>query len=113
MDYRQITTERKFKDCTGYDKSSFEKLLDAYQATYKELKGQTYEEYLEENVMEQVHLKTLGEALFFVLFQMKNDLIFGTLATIFNMSVSSASKNFKYFLKLLEQTLEKKSDAKA
>jgi len=47
--------------------------------------------------------------LFFVLFQMKNDLVFGSLGAVFGMSPASALNNFKSFSILLEQTLEKKT----
>lgn len=111
MDYRKITTDRQFKDATSYSKDDFLKLLTDYKTTYKELYGQSYEDYVLENVTESPKLKTLDDALFFVLFQMKNDLIFGSLGVIFGMSGASASNNFKRFSALLEKTLEKKSVA--
>lgn len=111
MNYRTISTDRQFKDATGYDRSSFEKLLADFASTYIELNGQSYELYIEESVTEKPKLMTLGDALFFVLFQMKNDLIFGSLGVAFGMSGASASNNFKYFSKLLASTLEKKSHA--
>ena len=49
--------------------------------------------------------------MFFVLFQMKNDLVFGSLGAIFGMCGASALNNFKSFSVLLEKTLEKKSNA--
>ena len=109
MNYRDITTDRQFRDTTSYSKSNFLALLSDYELTYQELNGCTYEDYIEENVMETPKLKTLGDALFFVLFQMKNDLVFGSLGAVFGMSGASASNNFKYFTKLLEETLRKKS----
>ena len=113
MDYTKIKSERQFRDATGYSKENFQKLLLAYEDTYFKYVGQTYEEYVEENVTEPPKLSTLGEGLFFVLFQLKNDLIFGSLGLVFDMSVSSAHVNFKCFLNLLEQTLEKKSHSEA
>lgn len=111
MDYRTITTDRQFRDATGYDRSAFKTLLADFNSTYFELNGRTYEDYLERSVQEEAKLKTLGDALFFVLFQMKNDLIFGSLGVVFNMSPTTASNNFNHFSKLLAQTLEKKSHA--
>lgn len=111
MDYRSITTDRQFKDTTSYSRADFKKLLDDYKATYESLHGQSYENYILENVTEEPKLKTLEDALFFVLFQMKNDLIFGSLGFVFGMSRASAYNNFKRFSELLEQTLEKKSTA--
>lgn len=111
MDYRTISTDRQFKDSTGYDRASFKALLSDLESTYFNLNMRTYEEYLEQSVQEEAKLKTLGDALFFVLFQMKNDLIFGSLGVVFNMSHMSASNNFKKFSELLAQALEKKSNA--
>lgn len=113
MDYTKIKTNRQFKDATGYSKENFAQLLLDYEQNYRENKGQSYEEYIEENVTEPPKMKNLGQGLFFVLFQLKNDLVFGSLGVVFDMCPASAHNNFKYFLNLLEQTLEKKSYAKA
>ena len=113
MDYTKIKTNRQFKDSTAYSKEKFKQLLVDYEQMYFENKGQSYEEYVEENVTEPPKIKTLGQALFFVLFQLKNDLVFGALGAVFGMCGASAHNNFTQFLNLLEQTLEKKSDAKA
>ena len=112
MDYRKITSARQFKDATSYSKSDFLKLLAAYEKTYIEKNGKSYEKYLEENVLlETPKIKTLGDALFFVLFKLKNDMIWGSFGLVFGMSESSAHRNFNLFFELLESTLEKKSDA--
>jgi hypothetical protein len=108
MNYRTITNDRQFKDTTSYSKVNFLQLLEDYESTYLGIYNQSYEDYIKENVTEEPKLKTLGDALFFVLFQMKNDLIFGSLGAVFGMCPASASNNFKSFSKLLEQTLEKK-----
>lgn len=113
LDYRTITTERQFKDSTGYNKETFESLLLNFEKEYRRKNGISYEAYLEENVEEEAKLKTLGDVLFFVLFQLKNGLIWGSLGVVFNMSASTAHRYFKAYSKLLEQTLEKKGDAKA
>lgn len=111
MNYQTITNERQFKDTTGHSRLSFQKLLSDYEATYISEYGQTYESYIEENVTEPPKFKTLEEALFFVLFQLKNDLIWGSLGAVFQMAGSTAHTNFNRFLKLLDLTLEKKSHA--
>lgn len=111
MDYQRINSERQFKDATGYSKSDFAQLLQDYEATYLAINGQTYEEYIEENVTELPRLKTLGDSLFFVLFQLKNGLIWGALGVVFGMAGSTAHDNFVQFSELLEATLEKKSHA--
>lgn len=108
MDYRDISTERQFKDTTGHGKDSFLALLLAFEATFLDQYSQNYEAYIEENVTETPKFTNLGDALFFVLFQLKNDLLWGSLACIFGMATSTAHDNFKRFSSLLEATLEKK-----
>jgi len=111
MNYLEIKTDRQFKDTTGFSKESFLSLLEDYERTFLEEKGQSYESHIEENSMIIPKLKTLGEALFFILFQKKNDLIWGSLGFVFGMAASTAHENFKLFTNLLELTLEKKSTA--
>lgn len=111
MNYLAIKSDRQFKDTTGFSKAAFSSLLADYEKTFLEEKGQSYESHIEENSMIVPKLKTLGEALFFVLFQKKNDLIWGSLGFVFGMAASTAHENFKVFVDLLELTLEKKSDA--
>ena len=111
MNYRNITNDRQFRDTTSYSQEDFLALLRDFESTYEELHGRDYETYIAESVTEESKLKTLGDALFFVLFQMKNDLVFGSLGAVFGMCAASALSNFKSFLALLEQTLEKKSNA--
>ena len=111
IDYKQISTERQFKAATGKSKSEFERLKIDCEEFYFEEYGLTYEEYIEERVQEPPKLKSLGEALFFVLFHLKNGLTWDSLSVVFGMSQATAIENFKVFLNLLEQTLEKKSHA--
>lgn len=111
--YTQIPTERQFRAATGKGKSEFESLLADLEKFYAEEYGLTYEDYVKENVTEAPKLQNLGEALFFVLFQLKNGLTWDSLSVVFGMSTATAHSNFNVFLTLLEQMLEKKSHAQA
>lgn len=111
MNYRDITSKRQFKDATSYSKEEFLELLADFEQSYFEKHGITYEQYIEESLMEPPKLKTLGDALFFVLFKLKNDMIWGSFGLVFGMSEATAHTNFKTFLELLEETLIKKSNA--
>jgi hypothetical protein len=111
--YTQISTDRQFKASTGKSKSEFEALRIDLEKFYFEKNSQTYEAYIEERVFETPKLKNLGEALFFVLFQLKNGLTWDALSVVFGMSTATALTNFNVFLRLLEEMLEKKSDAQA
>ena len=108
MPYTEINSERQFKDVTGHGKSDFFKLLKDFENTFLEEYGRTYEEYLEEEVFTPPKIRTLGEGLFFVLYQLKNGLIWGSLGFTFGMAGSSAQDNYNKFFDLLELTLKKK-----
>jgi hypothetical protein len=111
IDYKSIRTDRQFKGATGKSKSKFESLKADLEKFYFEKHRQTYEEYIETSVTEKPKFKDLGEALFFVLFQLKNGMTWDSLSVVFGMSAAAALTNFNNFLKLLEQMLEKKGDA--
>lgn len=108
MNYEHLTSKRQFRDATGYSREEFDELLLDYEKTYVEEVGQSYSSYIEENVMTPPRLSTLSDCLFFTLFQLKNDMIWGSLGFVFGMSGSSAHDNFEKFLGLLELTLDKK-----
>lgn len=111
MNHRNIGTDRQFREATGVSLLDFKSLVVDFEATYLDKHGQTYENYVSENVTETPKFKNLEDALFFVLFQQKNGLIWGALGAAFEMSLSAAHKNFQTFSSLLELTLEKKSHA--
>lgn len=108
IDYQSITNQRQFKAATGKGREEFEMLSQDLEDYYLEEYGRTYEGYIEEEVYETPKLKHLADALFFVLFQMKNDMTWDSLGTVFNMSGGAAHMNFKTFSGLLEDMLEKK-----
>jgi len=113
MIYSDIKTERQFKATTGYSRAIFGALCEDFKDTFYEQYGQTYQEYVAENVTEPPIFKSLEQSLFFVLFQMKNDLIWGSLGAVFRMGETTARDNYVKYNHLLELTLEKKSNAQA
>jgi len=110
MNYQNISTERQFKSTTGHSKLEFEALCKDYELSYIEKYSQSYEDYLEEYVPERPGIFTLNDWLFFVLFQLKNDLVYDSLGAVFNMNGSTANSRFKEYLSLLEYTLKKKNE---
>lgn len=110
MNYQQINTERQFKSTTGHSKAEFKELCLDYELSYLEKYGQSYEDYLEEYVPNRPDLFTLNDWLFFVLFQLKNDLVYDSLGAVFGMDGSTANSRFKEYLSLLEFTLKKKAN---
>lgn len=107
MDFEKIRSERQFKSSTGYNREEFEKLYLIYEEVFHEKYGSNYEKYVEENVTELPKFKNLRQSLFFVLFQLKNDMIFDSLGAVFEMDGSTAHYNFKKYLKLVEKSLKK------
>lgn len=108
MDYTNIRTDRQFRAASGMSKAEFVSLLYDFEQSFYELKGKHYSDYILEDVMETPKLKTLGDCLFFVLFQNKNDLSWDSLGAVFGLSGSGAQQNFARHADLLEQTLLKK-----
>ena len=108
MDYTRIKTDRQFKSTTGHSKTEFEILYKKFEELYIKENGQNYEDYVAENVTEPPKLNSLSECLYFVLFQLKNDMTYDSLGAVFNMNGSTAHNNFKKYLKLLEEVLKKK-----
>ena len=111
INHKQISSERQLKAAIGKSKPEFKLLKIDFENFYFEEYGQTYEEYIDENVQETPKLKNLEDALFFVLFQLKNGLTWDSLGVVCGMSGATAYTNFNTFSKLLESTLEKKSNA--
>lgn len=108
MDFKSIGTERQFKDALGVSRVEFADLLSSFEAQYLDEVGETYEEYIRNNVVKEPTLGTLEECLCFTLFQMKNDLVYGALGAVFGMSHGSASRYFQKYSGLLERALVKK-----
>lgn len=109
MTYQGIKTDRQFKSATGYSKTNFATLLSDYEKNFQEEYGQSYEQYVLENVTESPKLQTLESCLFFTLFQLKNGLIWDNLGFVFGMSGTSAHDNFRRYAAMLERTLSKKT----
>lgn len=107
--YTSDLSERQFKSCTGYSKLEFSYLLEDFEQTFFEEMGSNYDSYLAENVTEPVKLPTLFSCLFFVLYQLKNDLVYDSLGFTFQMGGSTAHDNFKKYSGLVKRTLEKKN----
>lgn len=106
MDHTKINTERQFKSTTGYSKDEFRELYRYYEEMYVSENGETYEEYISD-MDDPPKLKSLESSLFFVLFQLKNDLVFDSYGAVFGMDGSTAHNNFTKYRILLKKTLKK------
>lgn len=108
MDYFKSISEREFRTTTGFSTQDFQQLLVDFEVTFFNEYQQSYPEYIEENVTSEPKFKTLEACLYLVLFQLKNKLLFETLAFAFRMRPTTVQDNYNKFLPLLEKTLENK-----
>jgi len=107
-EYSKTVSERQFRSSIGYSKVEFENLYNDFELTFIELHGCDYPTYILENVTEEVKLPSLRSCLFFVLYQLKNDLVYDSLGLTFQMGGSTAHDNFKKYSELVKRALEKK-----
>lgn len=94
------------------DRPEFDQLCADVNEYYEEANQKTYAEHVLDCIYEKPKFTTLEDAMFFVLFQKKNDLIYGSLGAVFNMDGSSAHLNYNNFNKLLEKVLGKKKSSR-
>lgn len=108
LEYYPEMSKRQFSSSTGYTRDEFVALYKDFEEVFFEIHKSDYETYLDERVTEKVKLSKLENCLFFVLYQLKNDLVYDSLGATFQMSGSTAHYNFKKYSELLKRTLEKK-----
>jgi len=109
LEYYPEMSERQFSSSTGYTRAKFDALYKDFEELFFEIYESDYQTYLDDRVTEPVKLPKLRDCLFFVLYQLKNDLVYDSLGATFLMSGSTAHTNFKKYLGLIQQILEKKS----
>jgi len=108
LEYSQKASERQFKSAIGRSRVEFAELYKDFELVFIELTGSNYETYLEDRVTEPVKLPTLESCLFFVLYQLKNDLVYDSSGMVFQMGGSTAHDNFQKYSAILKETLKKK-----
>jgi|ERR1044071_2313594 hypothetical protein len=104
LSYKNVRNERQWKATTGLSQSNFMALCAAFKKAY----GLLHEislEYGTEEQKQDIALKTYKDALYFVLFQLKNGLTWDCLGVLFSMDGSNACRNFQKYLEVLEVTL--------
>lgn len=106
MDYRKINNERQFKAVTGLSKSEFADLLKTFAKAHEDIFGKLSDQIANGN--KENRLKTYGDCLMFVLYQLKTNLTYDALGATFNMASSTAHTNFTKFSKILQIALKKK-----
>ena len=100
-----LTTDRKWRSSTGYDKSRFYKLLELFKIAHKNLLGKTVEERNKESSSIDSVIKSEEELLFFVLFSLKSGLTYDLLGLVTGMDGSNAKRHQELGLKVLKKAL--------
>lgn len=104
VSYKDVRNERQWKASTGLSKEDFFSLCTAFEKAYEMLHGISLMKGAE-NLNQQLALTKYEDCLYFVLFQLKNGLTGDCLGVLFSMDGSSASRNFRKYLAVLELAL--------
>lgn len=104
VSYQDVRNERQWKATTGLSKEDFFSLCTAFGRAYEMLHEVSIEKSAE-NLRQDFALDNYKGALYFVLFQLKNDLTNDTLGVVFGMDGSSAWRNVEKYLQVLELAL--------
>jgi hypothetical protein len=105
--YKDIRNDRQWKAVTGLSQNEFFSLSSAFKNAYEMM----FEKRLVhdvETVNKEAGHKSYEDCLYFVLFQLKNDLTNDCLGVLFNMDGSHAHRDFKRLLEVLELALRQK-----
>ncbi len=104
VSYQDVRNERQWKATTGLSEEDFLSLCTAFGRAYEMLHEVSLEKGAE-NMQQDLVLSNYKEVLYFVLFQLKNDLTNDTLGVVFGMEGSSAWCNVEKYLRVLEVAL--------
>jgi hypothetical protein len=107
-----IRDNRQMRAVTGLSFEQFDRLLEAFKATYEQMRQEAYEKALESGQRSRRlgggrkgALPTLRDKLFFVLCYYKSYPTFDMLGAQFNLSRSKANENLHRLSAILRQTL--------
>lgn len=106
MLFAQVRNNRQMAAATGISQQRFQQLLPFFVAAFEERFALTLYNRIAHQPTE-AKLPTYEERLFFVLFQLKNDLTYDTLGLVYNMSRSSASYQFEQNCQILQLALRR------
>ena len=107
MNYQNITNDRQFKAVTGKSRIEFDDLLSSYINVHEDIFGKLSDQIAKGNHGNK--LRTYGDCLLFVLYQLKTNLTYDALGATFGMTGSVAYSNFTKHSKILEITLKRKA----
>jgi len=104
LSYKNLTTARQWKSSVGISEKQFFILKAKFQVVYERVFEITLSEKAK-NLNRNFVFSTYEEILFFLLFFLKNPVVFDTLGLIFDMDGSNAQRIVKKLMPILEMTL--------
>jgi len=107
LTYKNINGHRQWKSTVGLSENEFHILTKLFGQTYEKQLGIDIKEK-SDNLNQDFIFSTYEDCLFFVLFYLKNPVVFDTLGFMFDTNNSVVQKNFKRLLPILESTLQDK-----
>ena len=105
-----LTTERKWRAATGFDKQRFEKLLKLFKEFYVKIYGKPVQE---RQVQTEISygLKSEEEWLFFTWFSLKSGLTYELLGLVCGMEASNAKRKQQTGVKGLQRRFQERGYA--
>lgn len=101
---QDIRNDRQFLAATGHNKKEFYHLLESFDSTYKNIFGIRLSNQLQKS--NRTKLSDAENCLFFVLYQLKNNLSLDVLGLCFDIARQDADTYFKKYSKILKATLQ-------
>ena len=109
--YDSVRSERQLKSLTGLGKPEFERLLQAFSDSLKEISDEEYRRNRKKRYQSpggrKGQLSTPENKLFFILFYLKNYPTFDVLGYFFDLNHSKAEVNVKKLLPVLKRAQSK------
>jgi hypothetical protein len=106
--FKELSYERQWKSTIGLKKNEFLFLSKLFGQTYEKICQVSISEK-SANLSKDFTFSTYEDCLFFVLFYLKNPLVYDTLGLLFGINGSLAQKNLERLLPILEETLRDKN----
>ena len=103
--YTQIRDHRQWKSTVGLGEKEFTILANLFGKSYEKLNGISLSDKAL-NLNQELPFTTYKECLFFVLFYLRNPVVFDTLGFMFDTNSSVVQKNLNRLLPILEATLQ-------
>jgi len=102
--YKNLSNARQWQSTIGISEKQFWILKSKFQIVYDKVFDNTLSEK-QKNLKQDFIFSTYEDILFFLLFFLKNPVVFDTLGFIFSMDGSNAQRIISKLMPVLEQTL--------